>query len=169
VFGVVIGGDTDRVLQSGQRLPETVNVEEDSEKKKVNDDNGDSDSDTDDDDSNRKVLRLNEPIERDRFFGIKYSRKRKRIVENDDRKRMKMKVKDQCVLAAIVKPCSENTGLFSRFLFVVLNSVVKFGLTIEDFSGFVLSETICSAYASSGIQFFQVKIMIHENYSKVCL
>ncbi|WJX13994.1 hypothetical protein P8452_04316 [Trifolium repens] len=125
VFGVVIGGETDRVLRSGRRLPETVNVEEDSEKKKVNNDNGDSDSDTDDDDSNRKVLRLNEPIERDRFFGIKYSRKRKRIVENDDRKRMKMKVKDQCVLAAIVKPCSENT------------------------------ETICSAYASSGIQFFQ--------------
>jgi hypothetical protein len=169
VFGVVIGGETDRVLRSGRRLPETVNVEEDSEKKKVNNDNGDSDSDSDtnDDDSNRKVPRLNEPIERDRFFGIKYSRKRKRIVENDDRKRMK--VKDQCVLAAIVKPCSEDTGLFSRFLFVVLNSVVKFGLTIEDFSAFVLSETISSAYASSGIQFFQVKIMIHENYSKVCL
>ncbi|MCI36464.1 hypothetical protein A2U01_0057687, partial [Trifolium medium] len=49
VFGVVTNGDTDRVLRSGRRLPESVNVE-DSTKKKVNND----DSDTDDNDSNRK-------------------------------------------------------------------------------------------------------------------
>ncbi|GAU23541.1 hypothetical protein TSUD_40190 [Trifolium subterraneum] len=126
VFGVVIGGDTDHALQSGRRLPESVNVEEDSAKKKVNNDN--SDSDNNEDDSNRKVRRLNEPNKHDRFYGIKYSRKRKRIVENDKRKKMKVKEKekeDQCVLAAIVKPCSED------------------------------SEPICSSYASSGIQFFQ--------------
>ncbi|CAJ2629469.1 uncharacterized protein LOC123920368 isoform X2 [Trifolium pratense] len=131
VFGVATNGNTDSVLRSGRRLPESVNVEVT---------NDDSDNDTDDD-------------EDDRFYGIKFIRKRKRIVENEDRKRMK--VKDQCVLAAIVKPCSEDSGLFSRFLFVVLSSVAKFGLTIEDFSSFVLSEPICSAYASSGIQFFQ--------------
>lgn len=141
VFGVVKGGggDTGRVLRSGRQLwPDSANVSDDRRKKpaKTNLHNDGS----------------------DRFYGKAYSRKRKRNVENNESEIFRIqrqRMKDPCKIAVIVKPCSEDIGLFSCFLFMVLRTVVMFGLTFEDLAAFVLSEPICSVYASRGIQFLQ--------------
>lgn len=163
LFGVVKGVDTARVLRSGRRLLP------DSGKKKMRRCIGGVERKTNDDVSsdgndnivirktlkqrNQKVRCLSKPDGRDRFFGKVYSRKRKRIDENDSGKKFRIKMlQNRCVIAVVVKP----SCLFSCFLFVVLRCVIRFGLRLEGLSAFLLSEPICSAYASRAIQFLQV-------------
>lgn len=162
LFGVVKGVDTARVLRSGRRLLP------DSGKKKMRRCIGGVERKTNDDVSsdgndnivirktlkqrNQKVRCLSKPDGRDRFFGKVYSRKRKRIDENDSGKKFRIKMlQNRCVIAVVVKP----SCLFSCFLFVVLRCVIRFGLRLEGLSAFLLSEPICSAYASRAIQFLQ--------------
>jgi len=149
VFGVVKGGggDNGRVLRSGRQIwPDSGNVSDDRRKKPA------------------KSSLHNDGS--DRFYGKMYSRKRKRNVENNGseifRFQRKQRMMDPCKIAVIVKTCSKDIGLFSCFLFLVLRTVVMFGLTFEDLAAFVLSEPICSVYASRGIQFLQVKILVLE-------
>ena len=103
----------------------------------------------------------------DRFFGIVYTRKRKRTVADNDEKKMfglrfsrrQHPRKDPCVLAAVVRRqhFGEEGGLFSWFLFLVLRHARRTGFEMKELSAFVLSEPLCGAYASRGIQFLQVK------------
>ncbi|KAK7268419.1 hypothetical protein RIF29_21117 [Crotalaria pallida] len=112
---------------------------------------------------------------RDRFFGLAYSRKRKRTsgsssssrlsaraVErggSDDSKmfglRFSRRRKEQCKLAVVMKPSSADSDLFSCLLFLVLRHVTRFGVTLKDLSAFLLSEPICGYYAARGIQILQ--------------
>lgn len=124
---------------------------------------------------NRRTLSSNDGKNgRDRFFGIVYFRKRKRNggagssvltkSGNGDRKmfglqfsRRQRRRKERHVLTVVAKPSSgDNGGLFSRFLFHVLSQFTRFRITLKELSTFLLSEPICSAYASRGIQFSQV-------------
>lgn len=124
---------------------------------------------------NRRTLSSNDGKNgRDRFFGIVYFRKRKRNggagssvltkSGNGDRKmfglqfsRRQRRRKERRVLTVVAKPSSgDNGGLFSRFLFHVLSQFRRFRITLKELSTFLLSEPICSAYASRGIQFLQV-------------
>lgn len=171
LFGVVKGGDTSSVLRSGRRLwPDceegtgSKKIGDDlatkPEKMKVNDD--DSDSDSDDNVALMEMVKQRN-LKDDRFFGTVYNRKRKRIVEGEDcnisgirfRREVRMMI-DPSVIVAVVKPSS----VFSIFLFAVLRSFMKFGLTFMDLYAFVLSEPISSVYASRGIQFSQVNHII---------
>lgn len=186
VFGVVKGGDTACVLRSGRRLwpdfgdGKTRRGDEWEKNPNAKPKQGTAkatlDDDNDDDNvvllemvkqRNRKARSLSEPKNgRDRFFGIVYSRKRKRsgAGAGGDGKMFGSQFyrrqwrKDQFVLAVVVKPCSGggDIGLFSCFLSLVLRHVTRFGLKLEDLSAFLLSQPISAAYASRGIHFFQV-------------
>ncbi|CAL5209124.1 unnamed protein product [Lathyrus oleraceus] len=164
LFGVVKGGDSSSVLRSGRRL--WPDCEEGTGSKKIGDDLAtkpekmkvnDDDSDSDDNVALMEMVKQRN-LKDDRFFGTVYNRKRKRIVEGEDcnisgirfRREVRMMI-DPSVIVAVVKPSS----VFSIFLFAVLRSFMKFGLTFMDLYAFVLSEPISSVYASRGIQFSQ--------------
>ncbi|XP_061374226.1 uncharacterized protein LOC133316475 isoform X2 [Gastrolobium bilobum] len=191
VFGVVKGADSARVLRSGRRLwPDSGEgkmrrVNEGDEWVKKPEKNANAKTKHEivvvDDDANEDYAgvmelekqgpqkahsscKVNVP---DRFFGIVYSRKRKRMsaasseLATDDNKMFGLQFtrrqwrKNRSVLSIVVKHSRRDSDLFSSFLFLVLRHVTRFRLTLKELSAFFLSEPICGAYASRGIQFLQ--------------
>ncbi|KAE9619282.1 putative enhancer of polycomb protein [Lupinus albus] len=122
----------------------------------------------------RRCLSKGNDDGRDRFFGMVYSRRRKRAsgssselsadavgkVGSDSSKlyglRFSHPRKDRCKLAVVVKSSYRGSDLFSCLLFLVLRHVRRFEVTLKDLSAFLLSEPISGVYASQGIQFLQV-------------
>ncbi|CAL0299772.1 unnamed protein product [Lupinus luteus] len=121
----------------------------------------------------RRCLSKGDDDGRDRFFGMVYSRRRKRVsgssselsagavgkVGCDGSKMSGLQFsqprKDQCKLAVVVKSIYPANDLFSCLLFLVLRYVRRFEVTLKDLSAFLLSEPISGVYASQGIQFLQ--------------
>ncbi|XP_057734973.1 uncharacterized protein LOC130950483 isoform X2 [Arachis stenosperma] len=106
----------------------------------------------------------------DKFFGIVYTRKRKRAVVDAKKKKFGLRFsrrqqprKDPCVFAAVVRRQCLGTedGMFSRFLVLVLRATLRTGVEMKELSAFLLSEPLCGAYASRGIQFLQGSPMVH--------
>ncbi|XP_058751717.1 uncharacterized protein LOC131624821 [Vicia villosa] len=146
VFGVVKGGDTSSVLRSGRRL--WPDCDDRASRMSMGDDCG----------KKPEKKKVNNDIDDiDRFFGTVYNRKRKRIADHEGREISGVQsiMIDPSLIVAVVKPCYDDISLFSFFLFAVLRSIMKFGLTFVDLCDFVLSEPISSVYASRGIQFSQ--------------
>ncbi|CAL0321254.1 unnamed protein product [Lupinus luteus] len=195
VFGVVKGGDSARVLRSGRRLwpeYEDIKIRRGSEgyewlkklekhkslpllrakQEKALVDNA-SESDCGITESvkqkRRRILSGG-----DRFFGMVYSRKRKRIDASSSSELLAGTVercgshvsdmfglsfsrqgRDQCKFAVVVKPCCGRSGSFSLLLFLVLRHVRKFKVSLKVLSAFLLSEPISGVYSSQGVLFLK--------------
>ncbi|MED6149144.1 hypothetical protein PIB30_059656 [Stylosanthes scabra] len=114
------------------------------------------------------VRSLSNGVDGDKFFGIVYTRKRKRVVVDGKKmfglrfSRRQQPRKDPCVFAAVVRrQCLGMEGdLFSQFLVLVLRRAFRTGVEMKELSAFLLSEPLCGVYASRGIQFLQGSPMV---------
>ncbi|TKY51683.1 Enhancer of polycomb protein 1 [Spatholobus suberectus] len=103
----------------------------------------------------RKNRAAGDPDGRDRFYGLVYSRKKKRVAHSapagEDNNN-----KNRCAFAVVMNPsCGGNADVYSRFLFAALSYVTRLTFTLKEPSEFLLMEPFCDVYASQGIRFVQ--------------
>ncbi|KAE9589848.1 hypothetical protein Lal_00021613 [Lupinus albus] len=195
VFGVVKGGDSARVLRSGRRLwPEAEDIKirrgdegdvwlKKPEKHKSSPLSRAKQEKALVDDAKESDCGITESVKQkrrrilsggDKFFGMVYSRKRKRIDVSSSSELLAGTVeiggshvsemfglqfswqrKDPCKFAVVVKPSCGGSGLFSHLLFLVLRHVRKFKVSLKVLSAFLLSEPISGVYSSQGVLFLK--------------
>ncbi|XP_019433196.1 PREDICTED: uncharacterized protein LOC109340079 [Lupinus angustifolius] len=195
VFGVVKGGDSARVLRSGRRIwPEYEDIKirrgnegdawlKKPEKHKSSPSSRAKQEKALVDDANEGDGGITESVKQkrrrilsgdDRFFGMVYSRKRRRIGASSSSEILAGTVerggsdvsemfglhfsrqrKDRCKFAVVVKLSCGGSGLFSRLLFLVLRHVRRFKVSLKVLSAFLLSEPISGVYSSQGVLFLK--------------